>query len=94
MVKMLMKELFHREVRYLPRNPLFLLPIWYVHQNLSSLIARVVWSVRLHIYVRAPQCDLTSEQAMLFIAIPVGVALLYAGSPALESRRKWKYSYL
>jgi len=41
-----------------------------------------------------PQWDLSSEQGLLFIAIPIGAVLLYAGSTALKSKRKWKYSYL
>jgi len=41
-----------------------------------------------------PQWDLTSEQGILFIAIPIGAVALYAGSIALRSKRKWKYSYL
>jgi len=41
-----------------------------------------------------PQWDLTSEQGILFIAIPIGAVVLYAGSIALRSKRKWKYSYL
>jgi len=41
-----------------------------------------------------PQWDLSSEQGLLFIAIPIGAVLLYVGSTALKSKRKWKYSYL
>lgn len=41
-----------------------------------------------------PQWDISSEQGLLFIAIPIGAVLLYAGSMALRSKRKWKYSYL
>jgi len=41
-----------------------------------------------------PQWDLSSEQGLLFIAIPIGAVLLYAGSTALRSKKKWKYSYL
>jgi len=41
-----------------------------------------------------PQWDLSGEQGLLFIAIPIGAVLLYAGSTALKSKRKWKYSYL
>jgi hypothetical protein len=41
-----------------------------------------------------PQWDLSSEQGLLFIAIPIGAVLLYVGSTALRSKRKWKYSYL
>jgi hypothetical protein len=41
-----------------------------------------------------PQWDLSSEQGILFIAIPIGAVVLYAGSIALRSKRKWKYSYL
>ncbi|MEM2112335.1 MAG: hypothetical protein QXX08_10760 [Candidatus Bathyarchaeia archaeon] len=41
-----------------------------------------------------PQWDLSSEQGLLFTAIPIGAVLLYAGSTALRTRRKWKYSYL
>ncbi len=41
-----------------------------------------------------PQWDLSSEQELLFIAIPVGAVLLYAGSIGLRSKRRWKYSYL
>jgi len=37
---------------------------------------------------------ISGEQGLLFIAIPIGAVLLYAGSTALKSRRKWKYSYL
>ena len=35
-----------------------------------------------------PQWDLTSEQGILFIAIPIGAVVLYAGSIALRSKRK------
>jgi hypothetical protein len=41
-----------------------------------------------------PQWDLSSEQGLLFIAIPIGAALLYAESTALRSRRKWKNTYV
>ncbi|MEM2129177.1 MAG: hypothetical protein QXZ70_01120 [Candidatus Bathyarchaeia archaeon] len=41
-----------------------------------------------------PQWDISSEQGLLFIAIPIGAVLLYAGSTALRTKRKWKYSYL
>ena len=41
-----------------------------------------------------PQWDLSSEQGLLFIAIPISAVLPYVGSTALRSKRKWKYSYL
>ena len=41
-----------------------------------------------------PQWELSSEKGLLFIAIPVVAVLVYAGSIALKSKRKWKYSYL
>ena len=40
------------------------------------------------------QWDLSSEQGFFFIAIPIGAVVLHAGSTALRSKRKWKYSYL
>lgn len=41
-----------------------------------------------------PQWNLSSEQGLLFVAIPIGAILLYAGSTVLRSKREWKYSYL
>jgi hypothetical protein len=41
-----------------------------------------------------PQWDLSSEQGLLFIAIPIGAVLPFSGSTALRLKTEWKYSYL